>query len=90
MQLYSNPAGATDKGCILEITFQENDKFKITDGSTWYGYEKVKQEDSPNNKGKTNFAADDDGYGGKNIKCTVTGSYNIYVNSEGIFWIESA
>lgn len=90
VQLYSNPASETDKGCILSITFAENDLFKVTDGTNWYGYDKVNQYASDANKGKTNFEGADDGMGGKNIKCKVAGTYNIYVNASGEFWIEAA
>ncbi len=92
VQLYSNPDNEKDKGCILSLAFEVDDIFKVTDGSTWYGYDKVSQESggSVENKGKTNFKGDNDGYGGQNIKCTVAGTYDIYVNSVGSFWIQDA
>ena len=90
VQLYSNP-GSTDKGCILNITFAVNDAFKVTNGTDiWFGYEKVDPYTGENNKGLTCFEGADDGYNGKNFKCTVAGAYNMYVNSEGVFWIEAA
>ena len=90
VQLWSNPNSDTDKGCVLDMTFEVGDKFKVTDGNTWYGYEKIDTYASPNNKGLTNFEGTPDGYNGQNIECTVAGVYNIYVNSAGTYWIEAA
>ncbi len=90
VQLYSNPSGTGDLGCILNMSFVVGDTFKVTDGETWYGYEKVDKWNDPANKGLSCFAAADDGYGGTNFKCTVAGSYDIYVNSSATFWIQSA
>ena len=90
VQLYSNPASGTDKGCILSISFEVGDKFKVTDGTTWYGYEKVDPWNDPSNKGLHNFEGVDDGYGGQNFKCTTAGTYDMYVNKDGNFWIQSA
>ena len=88
IRMYSNPRTETDLGCILNITFAVGDLFKITDESTWYGYEKVDKWDDPSNKGLNNFVGDPDGYGGQNFKCTVAGTYDIYVNQSGNFWIQ--
>ena len=88
VQLFSNPSNEADKGCILDITISSGDIFKVTDGTSWFGYEKVSQYAVDNNKGITNFTGQDDGYGGQNIKCTVSGTYDIYVNSSGEFWIQ--
>ncbi len=90
IQLYSNPASTTDKGCILSISFAVGDIFKVTDGTTWYGYEKIDTWDDPSNKGRSNFEGVNDNYGGQNIKCTVAGVYDMYVNKDGNFWIQSA
>ncbi|MBO4855986.1 MAG: InlB B-repeat-containing protein [Bacilli bacterium] len=90
VQLWSNPNSDTDKGCVLDITFEVGDKFKVTDGNTWFGYEKIDTYASPNNKGLTNFEGTPDGFNGQNIECTVAGVYNIYVNSAGTYWIEAA
>ncbi len=92
VQLFSNPNSDSDKGCILDISFFVGDTFKVTDGTTWYGYEKVDQSTSSSvlNKGKTNFAGESDGFGGNNIKCTVEGTYDIYINNVGSFWIQDA
>ena len=90
VQLYSNPASTTDKGCILSISFVENDVFKVTDGTTWFGYEKVNQWDDPSNKGRSNFESTPDGYNGQNIKCKISGTYDVYVNGDGEFWIQAA
>ena len=92
VQLFSNPNNEADKGCILSLPFEVGDTFKVTDGTTWYGYDKVSQESggSVENKGKTNFKGDNDGYGGQNIKCTIAGTYDVYVNSVGSFWIQDA
>lgn len=87
VQLFSNPAGESDKGCILSIPFQVGDAFKVTDGSTWFGYEKVTTS-GENCAGGTHFAGDDDGFGGQNIKCTVAGTFDMYINGEGQFWIQ--
>ena len=90
VQLFSNP-GSEDKGCILSMPFEVGDLFKVTDGSTWFGYEKVDTwNDNGKNKGVTNFEGADDGYNGRNFKCTVAGTYNMYVNKSGTFWIEDA
>lgn len=87
IQLYSNP-NSTDLGCVLNITFAEGDTFKVTDGTSWYGYEKIDPYVSDMNKGLTNFVGDDDGVGGKNIKCSIAGTYDMYVNKDGVFWIQ--
>ena len=89
VQLYSNP-GTTDKGCILSMSFAVGDTFKVTNGTDWYGYDKVDQWDDPSNKGRSCFSGASDGYGGTNIKCTTAGVYDIYVNNSGNFWIQSA
>ena len=94
IQLYSNPLSETDLGCILDVHFESGDVFKVSNGTIWYGYEKVDRynDGSGNNKGITNFEAVDDGYDNDsdNIKCTVTGNYDIYVNQSGQFWIQAA
>ena len=90
IQLYSNPSSLTDKGCILSLTIEAGNIFKVTDGDTWFGYEKVDTWADPSNLGINNFSAADDGYGGTNIQCDVTGCYDIYVNSSGNFWIQAA
>ncbi len=92
VQLFSNPSSDSDKGCILNISFSVGDTFKVTDGSTWYGYEKVDQSISSSvlNKGQSNFTGESDGFGGQNIKCTVEGTYDIYINNVGSFWIQDA
>lgn len=90
VRLFSNPGSPTDKGCILSITIEYGNIFKVTDGDTWFGYEKVDTWDDPSNLGINNFSPVDDGYGGTNIKCNITGVYDIYVNSSGNFWIQAA
>ncbi len=91
IQLYTNPANSNDKGCILGLALEAGDKFKVTNGdSIWFGYEGVDKSSSPSNKGLTNFTADSDGYGGQNFKCTISGIYDMYINSTGTFWIQSA
>lgn len=91
VQLYSNPGNDNDKGCILGISLEEGDMFKVTDGgSTWLGYEKVDSSDSEANLGKTNFAGESDGYGGQNFKCVMSGTYDMYINGQGVFWIQAA
>ncbi len=90
IQLYSNPDNSTDKGCILSIAFAVDDEFKVTDGTNWYGYDTVNQSaggDVPN-AGKTAFEATADSY--RNIKCVTAGTYDIYVNSSGTFWIQAS
>jgi uncharacterized repeat protein (TIGR02543 family) len=89
VQMYSNPGSTTDKAMYLAVTFEVGDLFKVTDGTNWSGYDNVDQYDSSTNKGKTNFAGIDDGYGGKNIKCTIAGTYDIYVNSSLKYWIQA-
>ncbi len=88
VQLFSNPNSSSDKGCILDLSFSKGDIFKVSDGTSWFGYEKVSQFEADNNKGRTNFAGVDDGYDGQNIQCEISGTYDIYVNSYGEFWIE--
>ena len=93
VQLYTNPANMQDKGCLLCVPFVAGDKFKVTDGGeNWFGYEGVDQSDGNGveNKGATCFEGVDDGYGGQNIHCTITGVYDVYVNSRGVFWIQSS
>ena len=89
VQLFSNPASETDKGCILGIQMAAGDLFKVTDGgSTWFGYEKV-QQGGEGNLGTVNFEGADDGFGGKNFKCKVAGTYDMYINKDGNFWIQA-
>ena len=93
IQLYSNPSNSDDKGCLLGVSFEEGDTFKVTDGgSTWFGYENVDKntDGSVPNAGVSSFAGDDDGYGKQNIKCTVSGTYDVYVNPQGVFWIQAS
>lgn len=78
VQLYSNPIG-TDLACILNLTIEEGDLFKIKDGgSTWIGYSAVDSYDDSSNLGLNNFSSDSDG----NFVCNVTASYNIYLNEK--------
>lgn len=91
VQLYTNPSNLNDKGCILGLSMQSGDTFKVTDGkNTWFGYEGVDTSSSSSNKGITNFVGLSDGYGGQNFKCTVSGTYDMYVNSSGKFWIQNS
>lgn len=91
IQLYSNPSNSEDKGCILSITFEVGDIFKVTNGSDiWFGYEKVNTYSSSANKGITNFVGEDDGYGSSNFKCSIGGTYDMYINGSGVFWIQDA
>ena len=89
--LYSNP-GSDDKGCVLEITFAVGDKFKVTDGTDWFGWEKVSKatDGEVPNAGVTHFEGADDGMGGQNIRCKQSGTFDIYVNKNGIFWIQQS
>ncbi len=89
--LYSNP-GSDDKGCVLEITFAVGDKFKVTDGKDWFGWEKVSQDTSGPvpNAGVTHFEGVSDGVGGNNIRCKQAGTFDIYVNKNGVFWIQQS
>ena len=87
IQLYSNPSNLEDKGCILSVTFAVDDLFKVTDGDTWFGYDKVQTWDDPSNAGIHCFIGEDDGFDGLNFKCTVAGTYDIYVEKSGSFWI---
>ena len=88
VQMFSNPGSVSDKGCILGIVVAQDDIFKVTDGNTWFGYDKVDQWDDPSNAGKTHFTGVDDGYGGLNFKCTTGATFDIYVNGSGNFWIQ--
>lgn len=91
VQLYTNPENVNDKGCILGLTVAVGDKFKVTDGADiWFGYEKVNDYADPSNKGLTSFQGSDDGFGGQNFECIIAGTYDMYVNPEGVFWIQDA
>lgn len=89
LQLWTNPANAEDKGCALNVYFAVGDLFKVTDGSTWFGYEGVDPYDDPSNAGLYCFEGVDDGFGGQNFSCTVEGFYDVYVNGSGVFWIQA-
>ena len=89
VQLYSNPNSSTDLGCILNVTFAVNDLFKVTDGETWYGYDKVDPWDVPGNMGLHAFDGAPDGFQGQNFCCTTAGTYDIYVKGDGTFWIQA-
>lgn len=88
VQLYSNPLDGNAKGCILNMHFEDGDLIKVTNGTDWYGYDKVDQFDNERNAGVSCFAGVADGYSGQNIKCTTTGYYDMYVQSSGTIWIE--
>ena len=88
-QLYTNPASETDKGCILSLAVQAGDLFKVTDGNTWFGYEKV-QTGGEGNMGTVNFEGANDGYNGQNFRCKVSGTYDMYINKDGNFWIQAS
>ena len=71
------------------MSYKVGDKFKVTDGaSIWFGYEKVDKWDDPSNAGLNCFEAADDGFEGFNFRCTVTGTYDMYINNSGTFWIQ--
>ena len=88
VQLYENPDNPEDKGQYLGITFAVGDIFKITNGSQWFGYEMIDPWDDSANAGRSCFVPDSDGFGGNNIKCSVAGTYDIYVNGSGNLWIQ--
>ena len=88
VQLYENPDNPDDKGQYLGITFEVGDTFKVTDGSTWFGYEMIDPWVDPANAGKSHFAAVNDGYGGSNIQCKIAGTFDVYVNGSGKLWIQ--
>ncbi len=81
IQLYSNPASTSDKGCILGLTFAEGDTFKVTDGNTWYGFDRAELKTEGSFEGVGDQA---------NIKCVVASTYNLYVNGYGNIWIEES
>ncbi len=91
VQLYSNPNNPTDLGCVLNVTFAVDDRFKVTDGDTWYGYDKVDPWDDPSNMGLHAFEGVPDGVSehGLNFRCTTAGTYDIYVKENGKFWIQA-
>ena len=89
VQLFSNP-GSTDKACVLNISFEVGDAFKVTNyAKVWFGYEKVDPWTSDANLGLKNFEGADDGYDGQNFSCTVAGTYDMYINKDGVFWIQA-
>ena len=88
VQLYENPDNPDDKGQYLGIKFEVGDTFKVTDGSTWFGYEMIDPWVDPANAGKSHFAPKPDGYGGNNIQCTIAGTFDVYVNGSGKLWIQ--
>ncbi|MCH5172467.1 MAG: InlB B-repeat-containing protein [Erysipelotrichales bacterium] len=90
IQLFENPDNPDDKGQYLGITFAVGDTFKVTDGSTWFGYEKIDTWEDPANAGRSCFEGSPDGFGGQNIRCKVAGTYDMYVNVKGEFWIQVA
>lgn len=90
IRLFSNPDNSEDLGCILSIPFEVGDLFKVTNQKDWFGYEKIDRYNSPSNMGITNFVGENDNYNGENIKCTKEGTYDIYINKSGTFWIELA
>lgn len=90
IQLFENPDNPDDKGQYLGITFAVGDTFKVTDGSTWFGYEKIDTWQDPANAGRSCFEGSPDGFGGQNIRCKVAGTYDMYVNVKGEFWIQVA
>lgn len=82
IQLFSNPKNASDKGCLLGVTFADGDQFKVTDGTTWLGYDKIDNVDS------TAFESADGA--NKNIKCKTAKAYDIYVNAKGALSIQAS
>ncbi len=93
IQLFNNPNGS-DFCCALNVSFAEGDLFKISDGDkAWYGYDFVNDGAYDNNLGIKNFEGVDDGYGQKNFRCKVAGTYDIYVNNDNgtvKVWIEAS
>ena len=91
VQMFNNPSNQEDKGCILNITFSEGDVFKIInkvgDNLSWFGYDKVNKGEHESNAGIVAFEGVDDNNGGQNIRCKTAGTYAIYVQSSGLFWI---
>ena len=74
VQLFEDP-GTENHACILTITFEEGDIFKITDGgSGWYGWHS-----------DVGSGFEDDGTG--NIRCKTTGTYNVYLNKDNVVYI---
>lgn len=88
LQLYENPDNPEDKGQYLGIKFEVGDTFKVTDGTTWYGYEMMDTWEDPANAGLSHFAPKSDGYGGNNIQCIISGTFDVYVNGSGKLWIQ--
>ncbi len=75
-----------NKGSILNVAMQAGDVFKIVDktgeSEAWLGYESVGTGEGAEFNA-AHFTGVEDGNGGFNIKCTVNGTYNIYLNSAG-------
>lgn len=78
VQLYSNPEDEAALGCILNLPFEVGDTFKVTNGSSWYGYDMVVSSDVTT----TYFAGIGDGYGGQNITVIEEGTFDLYVASD--------
>jgi uncharacterized repeat protein (TIGR02543 family) len=82
LQMFSNPKSTTDLGLYINVTFKAGDLFDITNGTTWYHFDRV----DSSSKVYSAFASDGND---KNIKVVTAGSYNIYLQSSGTIWLEA-
>jgi uncharacterized repeat protein (TIGR02543 family) len=71
----SSKSSNTDKAIILGVQLRKNASLKITDGTSWYGY----------NDSLSNIATSGEG---ENIVLNESGTYNIYLNENYEVWIE--
>lgn len=81
LALYDNPGNPLDKGCLFNVSFATGDLFKVSDGTDWFGFEKVES----NAFVDGHFRAENESSG--NILCTASCVIDVYVNQYGNLWI---
>jgi uncharacterized repeat protein (TIGR02543 family) len=75
IQMYTDAVSTSNTALYLNITFVVADQFKVTDGTTWYGFDAV-------DSASTAYAAfKDDGTSNHNISIVTAGAYDIYLST---------